>query len=129
MNYLLDTQAIIWTLENNPQLPQSIKDTVEDPDNNIFITIVSLWEIVIKRSINKLALQHELQDIQQTLTSEQTSILPITIAHLETLESLAFVEKHRDPFDRLIISQAITENMTIITSDSQFGKYPVKTLW
>ena len=104
MTYLLDTQVVIWVLENNPQLPKSIKKIIDDPEHNIFITIVSLWEIAIKRSIGKLELNYKLEDIQSQVTHQQVKTLPITVKHLTAVESLEFVGKHRDPFDRLIIS-------------------------
>lgn len=129
MDYLLDTQAIIWTLEDNPQLPESVKDTIEDTQNTIAITIVNLWEIAIKRSINKLKLKAELTEIKEQIASKQVMILPITIEHLTTLENLEYRENHKDPFDRLIISQAMTEDLIIISNDSHFSKYPVKVFW
>lgn len=129
MTYLLDTQVVIWVLENNPQLPKSIKKIIDDPEHNIFITIVSLWEIIIKRSIGKLELNYKLEDIQSQVTHQQVKTLPITVKHLTAVESLEFVGKHRDPFDRLIISQAIEKNMILISSDPQFKYYPVKLLW
>lgn len=129
MKYLLDTQIIIWALENNSQLPKPIKETIDDPEQDIFITVVSLWEIAIKRSIGKLELNYELADIHRQMSHKDASILAIAVEHLATNESLSFVDKHRDPFDRLIISQAIAEDMTLISSDPYFKHYPVKVLW
>jgi PIN domain nuclease of toxin-antitoxin system len=129
MTYLLDTQVIIWALENNPQLPKAVEQIIDDSDHTIFITIVSLWEIAIKRSIGKLDLNYKLEDIQSQTTQRKVEILPITVAHLTAVEYLEFVGKHRDPFDRLIISQAIVEEMTLISSDPQFKNYPVELLW
>ena len=129
MKYLLDTQVVIWALENNPKLSKSLKQTINDPAHDIFITVVSLWEIAIKRSIGKLDLNYELEDIQSQITHGQVKTLPITMKHLIAVESLEFVGKHRDPFDRLIVSQAIVEEMTLISSDPQFKNYPVELLW
>lgn len=129
MDYLLDTQAVIWALENNSQLPKSIRETIDDPDNRITITIVSLWEIAIKRSINKLELNYDLEDIQDQITNKQITILPITVEHLTRVERMDFVAKHKDPFDRLIISQAIVEDMVLISNDPHFKNYPVRVLW
>lgn len=129
MTYLLDTQVVIWALENNSQLPKSVKQTIDDSGHTIFITVVSLQEIAIKRSIRKLELNYELEDIQSQITQRKVKILPITVGHLTAVESLKFVGKHRDPFDRLIISQAIVEEMTLISSDPQFKNYPVELLW
>ncbi|WKN41834.1 type II toxin-antitoxin system VapC family toxin [Tunicatimonas pelagia] len=74
-------------------------------------------------------METELSDIQERIASKQVGTLPITTDHLETLENLPYQDKHRDPFDRLIIIQAMTENMTLIFNDPHFTKYPVKLLW
>lgn len=130
MDYLLDTQAIIWSLEDDPRLPKVVSEIIEDAENSVCITAVSLWEIAIKRSIGKLTLTTALSDIQQNITTKQVRILPITTAHLETVEKLPYQDKHRDPFDRLIISQAIrSEDMILISNDPHFANYPVKLLW
>ena len=129
MKYLLDTQVVIWALENNPKLSKTLKQTINDSAHDIFMTVVSLWEIAIKRSIGKLDLNYELEDIQSQITHVQVKILPITMKHLIAVESLKFVGKHRDPFDRLMISQAIVEEMTLISSDPQFKNYSVELLW
>ncbi len=129
MTYLLDTQVIIWALENDPQLPESIQETIDNPGHDIFITAVSLWEIAIKRSIGKLELNCPLDDVQSQITDKGVNTLPIIVKHLMAVEKLGFVGKHRDPFDRLIISQAIVEDMTLISSDPQFKHYDVKLLW
>ncbi len=129
MNYLLDTQAVIWTLQNHPNLPSTVKETVNDPDHAIYITVVSLWEIAIKRSIGKLELKYALETIEQKFASEQTDMLPIRVKHLNMLEQLIRLDQHKDPFDRLIISQAKAEEYTIITNDPHFAQYEVDTLW
>ena len=129
MRYLLDTQIIIWALENNTRIPKAIRTIIDDSRENMFITVVSLWEIAIKRSIGKLDLNYELIEIHRQPSERGASILPITVKHLTTNESLQFIDKHRDPFDRLIISQAMTEDMTIITSDPYFEQYSVPVLW
>ena len=129
MDYLLDTQVIIWFVDGDERIPQSIRDTVKSPENSVLITIVSLWEIAIKRSINKLELSTGLADIQNKILSEQVDTLPIKISHLKAVETLTYQGKHRDPFDRLIISQAIVEDLTLISSDLHFSNYPVRLLW
>ncbi len=129
MNYLLDTQAVIWFIDGDERVPLPVREAVHDPNNVISITMVSLWEIAIKRSINKLELATGLQDVQDKLLSRQVSMLPITVDHLEAVEALEYQGKHRDPFDRLIISQAIVEDMTLISNDPHFKHYPVKILW
>ena len=129
MNYLLDTQAVIWSLDGDHRLSEEAKAAIEDTQNTLSITVISLWEIAIKRSIGKLKLTASLMDIQNLISTKEVSMLPLTVEHLETLETLAYQEKHRDPFDRLIISQAITENLTLISNDTHFRDYPVQILW
>ena len=129
MDYLLDTQVIIWFIDGDTRIPQPVRDAVKDPRNTVSITVVSLWEIAIKRSINKLDLSTSLRDIQNEVMSKQVNMLSITLDHLEAVETLAYQGKHRDPFDPLIISQAITESMVLISSDPHFKHYPVDIFW
>lgn len=90
MNYLLDTQVIIWFIDGDIRLPQKVRDAVKDTQNSVSITVVSLWEIAIKRSLGKLTLSTSLSDIQHQVAAKKVNILPITVAHLETVESLAY---------------------------------------
>ena len=90
MKYLLDTQVVIWALDDDPRLPQAILDIIEDSQNTIFVTMVSLWEIAIKRSINKLDLSTSLRDIQNQVMSKQVNMLSITLDHLEAVEAFAY---------------------------------------
>lgn len=129
MKYLLDTQTVIWSLDDNARLSKAAREVIDNETNEIAVTIVSLWEIAIKRSLKKLDFKPALDQIQRQIRASQVALLPITIEHLDTLEALQYVANHRDPFDRLIISQAKTENLTIITSDPQFANYPVDILW
>ena len=129
MNYLLDTQVVIWFIDGDERVPLPVRDAVHDPENTVSITMVSLWEIAIKRSLGKLELATSLRDIQDKILSRQVDMLSITVDHLEAAEALEHQAKHRDPFDRLIISQAMVEDMTLISSDPQFEHYLVKLLW
>lgn len=129
MKYLLDTQAVIWSLEDDSRLSEQARNAIDHEDNEITITIVSLWEIAIKRGIGKLDFTPTLDDIVTQTEASGFNFLNLTVEHLKTLEGLAYVDNHRDPFDRLIISQAQTENLIAITSDPQFESYPINTLW
>ncbi len=129
MKYLLDTQAVIWSLEDDPRLSKQARNAIDHEDNEITITIVSLWEIAIKRGVGKLNFKPTLDDIIKQTEVSEFNFLNLTVEHLKTLEELAYVDNHRDPFDRLIISQAQTENLIIITTDPQFKNYSINTLW
>ena len=125
--YLLDTHVLIWFIEENKRLSQSIRSVIED-SNNICVSIASFWEMAIKVSKKKLTLIDSVQDIMRICSDElHFLILNIKAAHLKELEKLDF--HHNDPFDRLIISQAIAENMTLISADKYIKAYPVKWLW
>ena len=127
MSLLLDTHTLIWFAEGNDRLSAMAKAQIEGRWESNFISIVSLWEIVIKASKTKLEIKKSFIEINQFLSINNIHVLDIKINHLITLFSLP--HHHGDPFDRLIISQAISENLTIISADQHFKAYPVSVLW
>ena len=127
MRYLLDTQAVIWMLESDPKLSNNASLAIKNIQNELYVSIASLWEMTIKRSLGKLNIKPSLDDIQKELHRIRIPILPVEVPHLKTLQTLAY--HHKDPFDRLLISQAITETLTLISVDGEFEKYPVKVFW
>lgn len=126
MNYIVDTQCLIWFFEGNPALDSKAKSVIEDPSTNIFMSIAALWEIAIKISIGKLILSQPLEVLIARLSVDDIHILNIDPAHI--LELLTLTYFHKDPFDRIMIAQAIKEGLTVITSDSVFQNYPVNIL-
>lgn len=110
-------------MEASKLLPESIKNKIADPDNRIFVSVASIWEIAIKRNLKKIRIDFE---IETSIKKADIEILPIEIAH--ALETEKLPSYHKDPFDRILIAQAIIENLTIITTDSKIKKYEVKTL-
>lgn len=131
MKYLIDTHVFIWFVENSPSLPQSVKDLIEDENSDIFISIASLWEISIKNSIGKLPLSRKFEETADVLKDNLIEILPITFEH--TVENNRLPFYHRDPFDRIIIAQAIVENIDFISGDAVFDNYlngkSIKRIW
>jgi PIN domain nuclease of toxin-antitoxin system len=127
MEYLLDTHTLLWYLEGDDQLSNKAKKEITDVKNNCFVSIASLWEIAIKSSLGKLNLKFSFDYLTTYLIDNEIVIFLITFDHIQALKNLTF--HHRDPFDRLIITQAIKENLTILTRDSIFFKYPVKIAW
>lgn len=127
MPYLLDTHTFIWFINGDQLLSEKAVDTIKNINNKCFISIASIWEIVIKSSLNKLQLTTSFDKIKSFLSVNEIEILPITFEHIQTLTALE--PHHRDPFDRIIISQSIAENLSIITKDDNFGKYSVRVLW
>jgi PIN domain nuclease of toxin-antitoxin system len=127
MNLLLDTHALIWFTEGNDRLSLIAKKQIEDENNNKAISIASLWEIVIKASRTKLGIEKSFVEINQFLLVNNIDVLDIKVRHLDTL--LELPHHHGDPFDRLIISQAIIENLIVISADRHFKAYPVNVIW
>ncbi|MBM2816837.1 MAG: type toxin-antitoxin system VapC family toxin [Ignavibacteria bacterium] len=127
MRIILDTQAFIWFVENDKKLPKKIKDLIENPINSILVSIASLWEMTIKISLCKLHLKKSLEEMLNKIPENGFELFPITPIHLISLSTLEFY--HGDPFDRIIISQALSENISIVTSDNKFDFYKVKRLW
>jgi PIN domain nuclease of toxin-antitoxin system len=128
MNALLDTHTFIWWVADAPQLSKTAKAFIANPDNKIFFSAASAWEIVIKVGTGKLTLPKE-PDIYITsrLTSNRFQILPIELSH--TLQIAKLPDLHRDPFDRIIIAQSQITGMPILTVDRLIIQYPVDIIW
>ena len=124
--YIIDTHALLWYLYNSSEISEKARQII-DNEEQIFTSIASLWEIAIKQSIGKLDLEYSITQIENLCQQKAISVFPIASRHLDELISLP--NHHNDPFDRLIICQAKTENFTIITRDAIIPKYPVKTVW
>ena len=128
MRVLLDTAALLWWDSDTNKLSTSVYDMIKDEATIIYLSYISIWEMQIKSQLDKLQLRVPLtQLIQEQITANNILLLPLAEAHIYGLSQLPHY--HRDPFDRLLISQAITENLTFITSDTQILKYDVNILW
>lgn len=128
MNVLLDTHAFLWFIGDDPRLTVSARETIESPDVTPFLSAASLWEMAIKISLGKLALPQPYEVfLREQLTLNGVGILNITLRHTAAVIDLPF--HHRDPFDRLLAAQAMTEDLTLISADAVFDRYPVKRLW
>jgi PIN domain nuclease of toxin-antitoxin system len=120
---LIDTNIIIWWLEDPSQIKTDAREIIENPDNQIYYSVASIWEIEIKRKVGKLNIT---ENYIELIDNELFQCLSILKNHVLKISNLEF--HHHDPFDRVLIAQAIEENLTIITSDKLFKKYPVKIL-
>jgi len=128
MNLLIDTHVLLWYLIDDSQLSVSSIRKIENPSNNIYVSIASLWEIAIKINIGKLDLHIPFKKLQKEVLNNNFTILPIEFTHTVQLSKLEPI--HRDPFDRILISQALVENFTIISKDTTFSAYKgLKTSW
>ncbi len=127
MNILLDTHTFIWYIEGNAKLTQKARDAIEIAGDKIYLSIISLWEIAIKTGKKQLTLQNEFDDLLDVLNSLEIEILTITFADTQIYKNLPL--HHGDPFDRMIISQAINNNLAIVGCDQSFNDYPIQILW
>ena len=127
MQYLLDTHAFLWFVNGDSQLSDKARLIIEDPMNERYVSIASFWEMAIKLKLGKLALDMSFKELYKEVRKNGFNLLPITIAHTE--KTLILDLHHRDPFDRILISQAMVDKLTIITADTKFHHYKVKQTW
>jgi len=127
MTYLLDTHTLLWLVDDDSAIPASTLDELTNPGNQLFISIASIWEIAIKRSLGKLTFSRPTQALIDELPMLDINLLPILANHIRLVEALPF--HHRDPFDRIIIAQALAEGCVIVSKDTNFPLYAVPLLW
>jgi PIN domain nuclease of toxin-antitoxin system len=130
MRLLLDTHTLIWFFAGNSQLSTNARILIEDEDNNKLVSIASIWEMAIKQSNGDLNLSLPLHEyIAQKLSLEDFNLLNINLDHLSEIVTMPF--HHKDPFDRLLIAQAIREGIPILSKDSKFDAYSknVNLIW
>jgi PIN domain nuclease of toxin-antitoxin system len=127
MTLLLDTHTFLWFVNDSPELSQTAINLLES-EHELLVSIASLWEIAIKVNLKKLTLATDYQQfIPQQLALNQIEILPINLNHLSVYTNLSLY--HRDPFDRLIIAQAMSEKLSIISIDKKFDLYEINRQW
>jgi len=131
MKYIIDTHTFIWFTEGSPELSLRSKNIISDKNNQIFLSVGSRWEISIKTALGKLEVFADYELIIDDVIGNDIEILPINFAHTVIQNKLPF--HHRDPFDRIIASQAIVENIDLISIDeildSYFNNQIVKRIW
>ena len=128
MNLLLDTHAFLWFIAGSDDLSAVARDLIEEPGNQPFLSAASLWEMAIKLSLGKLHLALPFEElVPEQMMLNGIQFLPIEISHVVPVVTLPF--HHRDPFDRLLIAQAMVEQIPIVSGDPAFDPYPVQKLW
>jgi PIN domain nuclease of toxin-antitoxin system len=126
---MLDTHTLLWSAQGNTiELSPTVQTILTAPQTQVVVSIVTVWEMAIKISINKLPLFLPFEDfIQGYIVNTTTELLPVLPRHAVAVSSLPF--HHRDPFDRLLIAQSITEKLPIISRDNTFDAYGVERVW
>ncbi len=128
MKYLFDTHAFLWLNDESERLTQTVKELCSSGEHEFYLSMASAWEMQIKHQLGKLSLAMPIAELVIKNTQENNiQLLPIDLSHINYLEQLP--SHHKDPFDRIIIAQAIIEGMSIISIDHAFLDYPVNIVW
>ncbi len=128
MKLLLDTHTLLWMLADTRRLSDAASAAIRDLENQLYASIASYWEIGIKVSLGKLELRDGWKDsVPQELSRNHVEWLPISVAHVNAVASLPW--HHRDPFDRLLVAQALSDGLCLVSRDHEFGAYGVSVVW
>jgi PIN domain nuclease of toxin-antitoxin system len=122
VKFLLDTQLLIWAMGESEQLPGEARFLIEDASNEVIFSVTSIWEIAIKRDLDRPGFRVEPAVLRQNLLENGYRELALTGAHAIALRGMPKI--HRDPFDRILIAQAMVEGFTLLTVDAEIAKYP-----
>ena len=127
MNILLDTHTFLWYLQDSKELSSKAAEILEDSSNTLWLSIASLWEISIKLGLGKLSLQNSFSELEEVLQQLKIEVLPITFADTERYLNLPL--HHRDPFDRILVAQAMNHSLILISRDPAFDAYDLQRVW
>jgi PIN domain nuclease of toxin-antitoxin system len=126
--YLLDTSTFLWTVGKPEDLSKRARDAVADESATLFLSMSSIWELQIKHALGKLPLRQDAHELAERFVGTlKPTLLEISLDHIGHLYRLPNI--HRDPFDRMLVAQALAEGLTIVTPDPMIAAYPVKVLW
>jgi len=134
MKYLIDTHVLLWMLGDDQNLSAKSRAILKDESNSLLVSLMTFWEIAIKHSSGKLEIDISIQDLLQFSIENKIDILPVVFADIAEIDRLSFPKingaEHRDPFDRMLIGQSITNNLPLISCDEKFDLYPsLKRIW
>ena len=128
MRVLVDTHAFLWWLAGNPRLPEAARAVIDDSDNNVLVSAASAWEITTKHRLGKLpGADIVASDVVAAIEDHGFQPLAITVAHAERAGRLP--GSHRDPFDRMLIAQALAHDLPLVSNESLFDRHGVRRIW
>ena len=125
MRLLLDTHALLWALSAPQQLPGSLRRAIQAAENDVYASLASAWEIAIKAALGKL--EFDVRSLERTLAATGIQTLDINLQHVARIAELP--PHHGDPFDRMLVAQAMCESMILVSRDRALARYGVKLLW
>ena len=123
MKLLLDTHALLWALAHPGELTAEARRRLQDPSNTVFVSVASAWEMEIKRALGKLDAP---ADLSEQLQRQRFTELPVRLRHTQALRGLPPL--HRDPFDRLLVAQALADDLVVVTRDARIRAYPIRSI-
>lgn len=130
MDLLLDTHAFIWFVSETDRIPAPTLQLIRQTPGNVYVSAASLWEMAVKSNLGNLKLHRAFTEIIHDITAAELALLPIEFRHTVAVSQLPFPTKdHRDPFDRMLIAQAQTDNLTLVSKDRHFADYEVALRW
>ena len=128
MRLLLDTHVFLWWVTDDAELTKVARTAISDSRNECYLSMVSCWEMAIKSSLGKLKLPNLVERfVSEQLVTNSFTLLNIELRHTAKIETLPF--HHRDPFDRLLIAQALSEKLTMVAGDRNFAQYGLRIIW
>ena len=127
MDILLDTHAVWWFFVDDERLPKSATEIICKPENKKYVSIASLWEVAIKMSIGKLHFDGGIERFIEAIEENSFLLLEVDPEHIKAVSNLPLI--HRDPFDRMLVAQAMIENISIMTIDTNILKYDITSIW
>ncbi len=127
MRLLLDSHAFVWWVADDPRLSRRARDVIADGATDVFVSAVSVWELVVKAGLGRVEMPDSARFIPAQLSANRFEALPLHLQHALALGQLPTI--HRDPFDRMLVAQAIVERMSIVSADRAIAGYPVDVIW
>jgi len=125
---LLDSHTLIWSATNDDRLPRAVADLIDHPGTRIALSVASMWELTLKVLDGRLRLPEAPADYFEAVTAElRAEVIPIEGRHVAALAELPVL--HDDPFDRMLVAQALVEDLDLVTGDERIHRYPVRTIW
>lgn len=128
MKYLVDSVAWLWSIDSTERLSAAARNVLDDPQEQVYLSAATIWELSIKARLGKLTLPGRPGQCIPEFQSRQ-GLIPLPVTQVHATKTFELPLHHSDPFDRLLIAQAIVENMAILTADRSFAKYPVDVVW
>ena len=125
MRLLLDTHALLWALATPGKLAPAARRAIQSPQNEVYASVASAWEIALKVALGKL--EYDLQSLENGLAASGILLLGVGLQHAARVATLPM--HHRDPFDRMLVAQALCEAMALVSRDRELAKYGVRLLW